>query len=697
MLLPSICPNPSMQAYHITPEQPKHSFSALVPRTLLLACGFALLSCGLIANYFGYPALKSRFCSLFVTIFFGWSVAAATVDNFTLLDHEGKAHKLYYLSDAEAVVIMVHGNSCPIVRHALTDLRELRDDFQNSNVHFLLLNSVDYDNRESIQEEAEEWDIDFPILDDQAQIVGMGLGLTHTAEVLVIDPTDWSIKYRGPVNDRLEYERQKAEASEHYVADTLKSMLAGEDVEFRSIAPKGCLINLPDRSNDKTEISYSADVAPTLLENCGGCHVTGGIAPWAMVNYEIVRSFAPTIRQVLREKRMPPWHADPHVGEWKNSRDITPQERQLIVRWIDAGAPRGEGPDPLAEREDILEEWPLGPPDYIVEFPEYEVQATGVVEYQYFTVDNHMEEDAWLRAVTVVPGDTRVLHHVLMGTISERASNRPGAIWSQLMGGYAPGTEASGVSGPDNAGLLVRKGTKFRAQMHYTPIGKVVTDKTRVGLYFFDEPPETIKRSGVVLNTIFEIPPNTKEHRVRSYLTFHRDATLHSLLPHSHYRGKSSKFALEYPDGTREILLSVPNYDFNWQTRYEFVDPVAVPAGARLHHETIYDNSVQNPANPDPERTVPWGQQSWDEMLFGSFIYTWDGETIENQVHDTDRMRRSQAFGYLDRDVDGLLKLDELVGDWATRLREGFDYLDADDNNGLDLDEFIAALSRTNR
>lgn len=632
-----------------------------------------------------------------MTVLFCWSINANTVDNFTLLDHQGKAHELYYLSDSEAVVIMVHGNGCPIVRNALPDFRDVRDEFQGRNVHFLLLNSVEYDNRESLQQEVEEWEIDFPILDDEAQIVGMGLKLTHTAEVLVIDPSDWSIKYRGPINDRLEYERQKAEASKHYVTDTLNSMLAGEEVEFHAIAPKGCLINFPDRQNDETEISYSRDIAPTLLENCGGCHATGGIAPWAMVNYEIVKSFAPTIRQVLREKRMPPWHADPHVGAWKNDRDITPQERQLIVRWIDAGTPRGVGPDPLAEREDIIEDWPLGPPDYIIEFPEYEVQATGVVEYQYFTVDNKMEEDAWLRAMTVVPGDTRVLHHVLMGTVNADDSNRRGAIWSQFMGGYAPGTEASGVSGPENAGVLVRSGTKFRAQMHYTPIGKIVKDQTRVGLYFFDEPPETVKRSGVVLNTIFQIPPNTKDHQVRSYLTFHRNATLHSLLPHSHYRGKSSRFTLEYPDGTEELLLSVPNYDFNWQTSYEFVEPVSVPAGARLHHVTVYDNSIQNPANPDPEKTVRWGQQSWQEMLYGSFVFTWDGETIESQVHDSSQMQRSQAFGYLDRNIDGLLKLDELQGGWASRLREGFDILDSDDNDGLDLDEFIAALSLASR
>ncbi len=612
------------------------------------------------------------------------------VDNFTLLDHEGKAHELYYYSDSDAVVIMVQGNSCPIVRNALPDLRELRTQFEEQNVRFLLLNPVEYDNRVSIREEAAEWDIDFPILDDESQIVGMGLELTHTAEVLVIDPKNWELKYRGPINDRLEYERQKAEADEHYVADVLSAMLAGEEVEYSQVMPKGCLINFPDRSEDQTEISYANDVAPLLIDNCGGCHTDGGIAPWAMTSYEIVRSFAPTMRQVLRERRMPPWHADPHVGEWKNDRNITPEERQLIVRWIEAGTPRGTGPDPLQERMETAPEWPLGEPDYVIEFPEFEVPATGVVEYKYFTVDNNMPEGRWLRAVTVVPGDTRVLHHVLMGTVEASGPGRRGALFSQFLGGYAPGSNVSGTSGPEDAGVWVDAGMNFRAQMHYTPIGKVVTDKTKIGLYFYDEPPKTILRNGVVLNTIFEIPSNTKDHLIRSYISFDRDATLHSLLPHSHYRGKSSSFTLEYPDGTKELLLSVPDYDFNWQTSYEFSEPLAVPAGSRLLHSTVYDNSVQNPANPDPDKVVRWGQQSWEEMLYGSFEFTWDGETIDNQVHDSRRMQTAQSFGFLDTDQSGLIEKDELSGGWANRLKNGFDLLDSDKNGGIDLDELMS-------
>ena len=633
----------------------------------------------------------SRLITPLVVLLLCTSVGAIdiSVENFTLLDHKGKAHKLFYYSDTEAVVIIVQGNSCPMVRAAMPDYRQLRDQFADENVVFLMLNPVEYDNRASINKEAEEWDIDFPILDDESQIVGMGLGLTHTTEVLVIDPKIWKLTYRGPVNDRLEYERQKEEADSHYVADVLNSMLAGEDVEFQQIAPKGCLINYPDRSEDRSEISYSDHVAPLLVQKCGGCHTEGGIGPWSMQNYEIVKSFAPMMRQVLREHRMPPWHADPHVGEWKNDRSLKPEERQLLIRWVEAGAPRGSGPDPLAERMAQTDEWPLGPPDYVIEFPAFEVSATGIVEYQYFTIENQMEENQWVRALTVVPGDKRVVHHVLMGTVDESLGSPGGRIWHQFLGGYAPGSHAGGITLPPGSGVLVKKDSVFRAQVHYTPIGKESTDVTRVGLYFHDQPPQTIARNGVALNTILEIPPNTKEHAIRSYMPFNRDATLYSVLPHSHYRGKSSTFTLEYPDGRKELLLSVPSYDFNWQTSYQFSTPVAVPAGSKLHHETIYDNSKENPANPDPSRTVYWGQQSWEEMLYGSFVYTWDGETVDETVHDEAYMQTAQSFGFLDSDGDGLIQKDELTTRIGGRLRQGFGFVDTDKNDGIDIEELM--------
>lgn len=617
-------------------------------------------------------------------------VGASKVDNFSLIDHEGVAHELYYYSDASAVVLMVQGNGCPIVRNALPDYRVLRERYQNEGVEFWMINANSQDNRDSITAEAEEFDIDFPILVDSAQIVGIGLNLTRTAELLIVDTKDWSLAYRGPINDRFEYERQRDSADVNYAADAIDAVLAGEHLSITQVDAKGCLINLPDRTEDATEISYTEDIVPILAKNCMGCHVEGGIGPWAMSSYEMVRGFSLMMREVVRTRRMPPWHADPHVGTWKNDRSISDAEKQTLVRWIEAGAPRGEGEDILKTVHAPIDEWPLGPPDYIVEFPEFEVAASGTVDYQYFTVDNEMTEGRWLKSVAFVPGDPRVVHHVLMGTVrKDRPSRDRGTGWDQFVGGYAPGLRSQTDREPRDAGVWLDSNTRFRAQMHYTPIGKVVTDKTKVGLYFFDEKPPKLLRSDVVLNLQLQIPPNEKNAKVHAYIDLQKDMTLYSVLPHSHYRGKSSKFTLQYPDGRQELVLSVPDYDFQWQTGYIFETPLKVPAGSRLIHETIYDNSKQNPANPDPNLLVRWGQQSWDEMLYGSFVYTLDGESSDNPVNDGGWMRTAQFVGYLDKDMDGIVEADELSP--RSRLRPMLTSADLNNDGGLDIEEILLA------
>ena len=615
-------------------------------------------------------------------------VGATKVDNFSLIDHQGAAHELYYHSDASAIVLMVQGNGCPIVRNALPDYRALRDSFQDSDVEFWMLNSNSQDNRDTIASEAEEFDIDFPILVDSAQLVGMGLELTRTAEVLVVDTEDWSLAYRGPINDRFEYERQRATADVDYAEDAINAVLAGEKPAVSRVDAKGCLINLPDRSEDAAEISYSEDIVPILANNCMGCHSEGGIGPWSMSSYEMVRGFSLMMREVVRTRRMPPWHADPHVGSWLNDRSMSDEEKQTLVRWIDAGAPRGDGEDALLTVHQPLEEWPMGPPDYIVDFPAYEVAESGTVDYQYFTVENEMTEGRWLKSLAVLPGDSRVVHHVLMGTVSKERSQR-GRGWDQFLGGYAPGLLARTEQEPQDAGVWVDSNTVFRAQMHYTPIGKVITDQTKVGLYFFDEKPPRLLRSNVVMNPTLQIPPNEKNASVHAYIDLHRDLTLYSVLPHSHYRGKSSKFTLLYPDGAEELLLSVPDYDFNWQTGYLFKTPKKVPAGSRLIHETIYDNSTQNPANPDPNRLVRWGQQSWEEMLYGSFVYTVDGETSDEPIQDAGIMRTAQMVGYLDQDMDGIVEPDELSPN--SRFRALITIADRNNDGGLDIEELLLA------
>jgi len=587
------------------------------------------------------------------------------VENFVLLDQNGLSHELYYESDASAIVLMIQGNGCPIVRNAWSDLKEVRERFEGQGVKFMMLNANRQDDRKDLAGEAEKFSYDLPILKDDTQLIAASLGVTRTAEVLVIDPKTWEIAYRGPVNDRLGYGRQKPEAREHYLKEALGNVLAGTPVATPARAAKGCVVNLREVEDTAAhaQISYSETIAPILMDNCVTCHQEGGIGPWAMSDYEMIEGFAPTIKDVIRTKRMPPWSADPHIGEFSTARNLSIEEQRTLVRWIEAGALRGEGPDPLAAEKSVAPEWPLGKPDLIVEAPAFDVPATGVLDYRFPAVANPIGEDRWVKAVTVIPGDKSVVHHALIGSSDQVTPGGEGDdddVFDNYLIGFVPGSES--YEYPENTGVLVKGGGEYRFQFHYTPSGKATTDNTKIGLYFHDEKPDYVLRQQVALNPRMNIPARASDHMERAYFEFDHPAEIYLLFPHAHFRGKSSKFYLKYADGKEETLLSVPKYDFNWQHNYALKESVKVPAGTKLVHETIYDNSEKNFANPDPDRNVPWGLQSADEMLYGSFFFRWTEETHKKQIHDPMAFEIRQLYGFADADMDGKLSPEEMPG-----------------------------------
>jgi hypothetical protein len=604
---------------------------------------------------------------------------AAKVDNFVLLDHRGEAVELYYQSDVKAVVLITQANGCKSVHAQLADFKALGDNYADRGVRVFMINSSPDDSRADIAAEAEALGIDMPVLDDSAQLVGRSLQLNQTSEVLVIDTGNWTLAYRG---------------SPQGASGALDSLLAGEAVAFAATEPDGCLVNYPEYT---AEISYAKTIAPILEKNCVHCHSEGGIAPWAMSDYRMVQGFAPMMREVIRTKQMPPWHADPAVGEWQHDAGLSDEDASLLISWIEAGAPRGEGEDPLAGIEPPENKWTLGEPDLIIDIPAYDVPASGVVDYTFPFVNNPLDRDVWVVAATIIPGDTQAVHHVLMGSADQPPTDndREGVFQNYIMG-YAPGNESAYM--PEGTGVFVPVGGVYLFQMHYTPYGKASTDKTRVGLYFAkpDQPPENFLRQHVVLNPKISIPPQDAAHEEFAYFEFWDDATLYSLVPHSHYRGRSSTFELAYPDGRTELILSVPNYDFNWQRTYSFTEPKSVPKGTRIIHRTVYDNSPRNPANPNPERTVPWGLQSHDEMLYGSVSFAWANESVDQPLHNNQRADTAQWMGFMDQNMDGLVQRDEM----SERLRSAIGWkwylLDRNFDGGLNLAEMERLVQNLN-
>jgi hypothetical protein len=315
------------------------------------------------------------------------------------------------------------------------------------------------------------------------------------------------------------------------------------------------------------------------------------------------------------------------------------------------------------------------------------VPASGVVDYQFPTVKNPLDQGVWIRAATVVPGDREVVHHILAGTIDVDTTQlrRDSGVFDNYLIGYAPGNESHTF--PEGTGVYIPPGGEFMFQLHYTPVGRETVDRSRIGLYFHATQPANFFRQDVVVNPMIKIPPRQAHHKEMAYYEFSKPAMLHDLVPHAHYRGVASRFELYKPDGSRELILNVPNYDFNWQRTYEFVEPRRIEAGTRLVHTTWYDNSAANPGNPDPDREVPWGLQSWDEMLYGAFSYTYVDETTESPIHDKQLARTTQFVGFLDKNIDGKLSWRELPKQLKKRLVQGFQAVDSNGDGGLDIRE----------
>ena len=554
-----------------------------------------------------------------------------TVENFRLEDHKRDSHELYYYKESKAIAFMVQGNGCPIARNAAVDYHKLKDQYESKGIKFLMINSNLQDSVKSIRDEAQEYEYEIPILKDETQLVGESLLLTRTGEVFLIDTSDWKIIYSGALNDRLTYENQKEVATKFFLEDAIKNTLAGKEVEVKQTEALGCLMNFPEQRNlqKHTKISYSDEIAPILISNCVGCHRKGGIGPWAMTDYKMIQGFSPMIREVLRTKRMPPWHADPEVGHFSNDRSLTEKEFKTLVHWIEAGSPRGKGEDPLAKLQVSETKWAneqiFGrPPDYVVNLPKVEIPSSGVIDYKYLTKKNPITEDIWVGGVEYSPGDSQVLHHIIT-SFGKNLNRRE----MEGFSGYAPGITNGPF--PDNTGIFLPEDVTFLFQMHYTAVGRKTSDQTQMGIWTLDEPPKYDLESITMINTRIKIPANSNNHVERDTHKLKEDAWLYSMLPHAHYRGKSMRIYVVYPNGTREVLLNVPNYDFNWQTDYSLDEPKLLPKGSILVQINMWDNSSSNKSNPNPNRDVYWGEQSFDEMLFGNYLIRYaSAEEVEN-------------------------------------------------------------------
>jgi len=405
-------------------------------------------------------------------------------------------------------------------------------------------------------------------------------------------------------------------------------------------------------------VTFNKDVAPIIFNNCTSCHQPGETAPMTFMNYKQVRPWAKSIREVVAERRMPPWLANPHYGEFSNDRRLSQKDVDTIVAWVDSGAKEGEASD-LTARPRLREEgWAIGKPDVILPITEeYSVPADGVVAYQHFVVYTNFTEDKYVQAAEIKRGNPAVVHHVIVNVIEPgagtlppegllrgnlaglgenrsennaagaNAANRQPRMTDGMLVGWAPGMSPL-ILKPGTA-KLVKKGSVLVFQMHFTTNGVAGKDRTAVGMVFAKTPVE--KRyitSGGASARDLNIPAGEGHYESKASFTFKEDSHIWGFMPHMHLRGKDVEYKLVMPDVTSKIVLSVPKYDFNWQLNYWLKEPLAAPKGSRLDVVAHHDNSANNKFNPDPTKVIRWGPQTWEEMMIGWFDYTVDSQDL---------------------------------------------------------------------
>ena len=546
--------------------------------------------------------------------------AQERVGDFALLDQNGNFHQMGRYSYQDAVVLLAQGADCSSFATTLAQYSVVDNKYAGNGFEFMMINVTGDRNRDSLLRQATQYGTDLPLLMDESQVVSHALGVTGIGEAVVLDPERFEVLYRGSVRGLDPALREISQGME----------VSGEAAEFT-----GCEIDFSTIEQfEGTAVSYSRDIAPMLVEKCSNCHRDMGIAPFAMDSHLMIQGWAPMIREVVLTKRMPPGQIDPHIGDTRITRHLSPEQTRKLIGWIDAGAQKDAGPDPLASVDWPDTKWPLGEPDVVVNIPPQEVPATGVMEYIWVDAGFEFERDSWVKGTDLIPGDRSVVHHILARAIPPGASGpQIGICPSPCETGQGSNSlEERGISLPaylpgnnarffeENTGQFVPAGSRMVFQMHYTTNGRATTDNSEFGVYFHEAgfvPTEELQDGGLLAND-FLIPPNEGDHEVVRARVIPQDAEVISFYPHMHVRGKRMKWTAIYPDGSREALLSVPNYDFNWQMTYHLAEPKFIPAGTTILVEGAFDNSPTNPANPDPNASVSWGDQSWEEMFIAN-------------------------------------------------------------------------------
>ncbi len=625
-------------------------------------------------------------------------------------DLQGRMLRLSDFRQSKALVIAMTSTSCPLSRKYLPTLTAMAQQYGQRSVQFVLVNSIRTDDRQAMQTAAAGLPAGVPYIVDADEALLRRLQVVSTTDVLILDPAR-TVLYHGAVDDQYGVGYALDQPKRRFLADALEAVLAGRTPATAATTAPGCVLEADAAVAEPTAVTWHNRISRILQQRCMECHRSGGVAPFALQTVAEATAHAGMIKQVVSDRTMPPWFAAnaPQHTVWANDRSLTEAERRDLLAWLDGGRQEGQ-PEDAPQTKEWPAEWSQGPPDEIVQLPQpIRVKATGKMAYQYVNVTWTGQQDRWVRGYEIQPTDRGVVHHVIVNVLepgqqSSRREEGVGGYWAA----YVPGN--SGQMYPAGFARRLPAGATFRFQIHYTPNGTATSDQLRVGLYFADSEPKYEVSTIPLARVNLSIPPHSANHVETLTRPVPMDIPVLAYMAHMHVRGKAFRFELQDPDGVRSTLLDLPKYDFNWQLRYDLQEPQVLKQGSKVILTAVYDNSADNPANPDPSRTVRWGDQTDEEMMIGYVeTYAAPGERRGRSGGRAAAPATSSAqvlFSLLDQDGSGLLDTAELerVGERFPGLKSEngllervFREADGDSDGKLSLPEFEAARDQIRR
>jgi len=550
------------------------------------------------------------------------------VDDFSFVDLRYLSRTLDEFGEKKASVIIFTNLDCPIVKRFLPRLKSLDQEYRNQGVQFLSLNVGPKDSVVDVAAQALKADIGFPFCKDFSGEAAQALGVTRTPEVVVLD-ADRRLVYRGRIDASIRFAGVSPKKVREDLKEAIDEVLADREVSVAETPVDGCLISFPKEKNPaELDVTFSEHIAPLLQEHCQNCHRPGTEAPFSLVTYDDAATHAEMVGEVVLQQRMPPWFACEQGGEIVNRRGMSSAERQLIADWIVADTPEGD-PAQLPEPKVFSDlGWQIGKPDLQIKMAsEQQIPADGYIPYRYVTLPYVFFRDTWVQHVEILPGNRNVVHHCNMAYVTlENGKPQP-----HFITGFVPGGTA--LTMEEGTAFLIPAGAILVLQVHYVSLGEAAIDQTSVGFIYPKGPINKQLKHVQVKNETFTIPPGEPHHTVVAEKTLPHASTGIGMFTHMHLRGKDMTFLALYPDGTKETLLTVPNYSFDWQLGYRWgKDQKKFPPGTRIQCVAHYDNSDFNPYNPASDEEVRDGPQTYHEMMYGFFFYTEDDENLNLAV-----------------------------------------------------------------